>query len=134
VICPGLHCPGCSGKQSLGVLATAVLGLVAAAELVQWVADRIWWIGGTLAVCFALAVAISVWLERWNEARGVRFAAANGILSRADVILAASVRPAVAAPAPQVTVNIFGVPSSEQAEFIRRAIPGTAGDAITEGK
>jgi hypothetical protein len=27
-------------------------------------ADRIWWIGGTAAVCFALAVAAGLWLER----------------------------------------------------------------------
>jgi hypothetical protein len=62
--CPGLHCPGCSAGQSLGILAAAVIGL-AAAETVEWVAERIWWIGGTLAACFALAIAASMALERW---------------------------------------------------------------------
>jgi hypothetical protein len=87
--CPGLHCPGCSAGQSLGILAAAIIGLAVAAETVRWVAERIWWIGGTLAVCFALAVAGASWLERWADRRGARFAAAHGILSRADVILPA---------------------------------------------
>ena len=109
-----------------------------------WVAEHIWWIIGTLAVCFALAVAASMWLERWAEARGARFAAAHGILSRADVMAGevppATVRPAVLEPgwpalAPrQVTVNIFGVPPSEAAAIIRQALPGTAGESITEGE
>ena len=137
--CPGLHCPGCTGGQSLGVLAAAVGIAVLADETVQWVAERIWWIAGTLAVCFALAVAASMWLEAWAERRGARFAARHGILSRADVIAGAvppaTLRPAVLesewpALAPrQVTVNIFGVPPSEAAAIIRQALPG---EAITE--
>jgi hypothetical protein len=136
--CPGLHCPGCSEGQSLGIAAATVAGLVVTAETVQWVAERIWWIGSTAAVCFALAVAAGMWLERLADRRGARFAAAHGILSRADVILPAPVRvtampdaaarPAIAAP--QVTVNLFGVPSPEQAAIIRQAIPGQAGTAI----
>jgi hypothetical protein len=88
VSCPGLHCPGCSEGQSLGILAGAVVVLAAAGQVVQWVAERIWWIGGTLAVCFALAVAAGMWLERLADRRGARFAAAHGILSRTDVMLA----------------------------------------------
>ena len=55
--CPGLHCPGCSGGQAIGIAAATVVGLVGAAETVQWVAERIAWIGGTVTVCFALSIA-----------------------------------------------------------------------------
>ena len=96
-----------------------LVGMVVAAETAQWVADRIWWIGSTMIVCFALAVAAGRWLERLADRRGARFAATYGIVSRADVILPAPARVAAvqaeperpAIDAPQVTVNIFGVPS-----------------------
>jgi hypothetical protein len=129
--CPGLHCPGCSGGQTAGIAATTVVGLVVAGETVQWVAGRMVWISATMAVCFILAVAAGMWLERLADRRGARFAAAHGILSRADVILphpvqltavsATAPRPAIGAP--QITVNIFGVPSPEQAAVIRQALP-----------
>jgi hypothetical protein len=84
--CPGIHCPGCTEGQSLAITGGAVLGLLLAAETVKWVAERVWWIGGTMAVCLALSVAASMALEAWADRRGARFAAAHGILSRADVI------------------------------------------------
>ena len=99
--CPGLHCPGCSGGQSLGILAAAAGAVVVAYDTVQWVAERIWWIGGTLAACFALAIAAGMWLEAWADRRGARFAAAHGILSRADVILPGPVRAVVVEPVPE---------------------------------
>ena len=77
--CPGLHCPGCSEGQSLGVLGGLVVIVYAADQLSVWVAEHIWEIGGTLAACFALSVAVSMWLERWAVIRGARFAAAHGI-------------------------------------------------------
>jgi hypothetical protein len=40
-------------------------------------------------------------------------------------------RPAIA-PAPQITVNVFGVPSAEQAAIIRQALPGQAEGTITK--
>lgn len=123
--CPGLHCPGCSGGQSAGIAAAVVVGLVLAEQTVQWVADRIWWISSTVALCFALSVAASMALERWADRRGARYAAAHGILSRADVILPAPARPAIA-PAPQVVFNIFGQLDAEQARVIRQAL--TKGD------
>ena len=99
-------------------------------------AERIVWIGGTVTVCFALCIAAGMWLERRADRRGARFAAAHGILSRADVILPAPVRVTATAArpaidAPQITVNIFGVPSPEQAAVIRQALPRQAiiGDA-----
>lgn len=83
--CPGLHCPGCSEGQSLGILGAAVIGTVVAAEMCAWVAERIWWIGGTVAACFILATAASMWLERLSDARCARFGERRGIASRADV-------------------------------------------------
>jgi hypothetical protein len=53
-----------------------------AAETVQWVADRVWWIGSTLAVCFALAVAASMWLEARSDRRGATWGAARHLLAR----------------------------------------------------
>jgi Na+(H+)/acetate symporter ActP len=134
--CPGLHCPGCSGGQSLGILGGVVVGLAVADQVVPWVAERIAWIGGTAAVCFALAVAASMWLERFNDVRGARWGAEHGIYSRADAILLAPVRPVIIQPAPeptalagpQITVNIFGTPSAEQAAIIRRVLPKRAGE------
>jgi hypothetical protein len=133
--CAGLHCPGCSGGQSLGILGGAVIGLAVAAETVQWVAERIFWIGGTLAVCLALAVAAGMWLERWADIRGARFAAAHGILSRADVILPEAVTqsgtrvPLTSAERPalgfrDLHIHLDGVPDAAQAAVIRQALNG----------
>jgi hypothetical protein len=138
--CPGLHCPGCTGKQSIGVLAAVVAVAWIADETVQWVAERIWWIGGTIAACFALATAASMWLERLSDARCARFAERRGIASRADVdeltpagiawlLAREQQRPAVG-PA-VVNFNFYGAASPEQVRTARTAIPGTAGDAIS---
>jgi hypothetical protein len=53
--------------QSAAVTGAQLIGLAVAAETVNWVAERIWWIGSTLAVCFALVVAAASWLERWRR-------------------------------------------------------------------
>jgi hypothetical protein len=86
VSCPGLHCAGCSEGQSLGVLGVVVIGLVVADKLCTWVAERIWWIGGTVAACMVLAIVASMALEARAERRGARFAERHGIRSRADVV------------------------------------------------
>jgi hypothetical protein len=137
--CPGLHCPGCSEGQSPGIVAGAALGLVLLDQTVQWVAERIWWIGGTLAVCFALATAASMWLEARADRRGARFAAAHGILSRADVVSQignpiTSLRPHIAAigsdserPAlgfRDLHIHLDGMPPADQAQIIRQALNG----------
>ncbi len=83
--CPGLHCPGCSEGQSIVVLGAVAAGMFVAYEAVGWVAKHIWEIGGTLVVCFALSIAISMWMERWAVVRGTRFAVARGIASQADI-------------------------------------------------
>ena len=131
--CPGLHCPGCSGGQSLGVLAAVVAVTYVAAETVLWVAEHIWWIVGTLAVCFVLAVAASMWLEAWADRRGARFAARHGIRSRADVILPEPVRAVVVERVPErpalgfrdLHIHLDGVPTPEHAAVIRQALGRT---------
>ncbi len=83
--CPGLHCPGCSEGQSLGILGAAVAGLYVADQAVQVVAEHIWEIAAVLVACFALSIAASMWLEAWTERRAAGFAERRGIASRADV-------------------------------------------------
>jgi hypothetical protein len=131
--CPGLHCPGCTEGQSLAITGAAVVGLVLAAEAVQWVAERVLWIGGTMAACLALSVAASMWLEARADRRGRAWGAARGIYSRADVILREPAQSVVVdpvpeyraiAPVPQVVVNIFGQLDAGQADAIRQAIDG----------
>jgi len=85
VSCPGLHCPGCSEGQSLGILAAAAGGLYVAALAVQVVAEHIWEIAAVLAACFALSVAASMWLEARTARRAAGYAERRGIASRADV-------------------------------------------------
>ncbi len=127
--CPGLHCPGCSSGQSLGILAAAAAAVVVAYETVQWVADRIWWIGSTVAVCFALAVAASMWLEQRSDRRAAEWGAARGIRSRADVILPYPVRvaevpaePRRELDAPALHLHFHGLPDAEQVHVIRQAL------------
>lgn len=120
--CAGLHCPGCSGGQSLIVLAAGVVALAAAAESVRWVAERIWWIGGTLAACFALSVAASIWLEAWHDRRAVAWGHARGIYSRADYIAAPPARAGLT-PA-RVTIKRLGPPAPRLAATVRNAITG----------
>jgi hypothetical protein len=124
--------------------------LAVADEACTWVADRIFWIGGTVFVALALAVAASMWLQAWTDRREARFAAAHGILSRADVILPQRVRAVAAAaeigkaiadlppsagrPAIEQHVHFHFDPADrEAARIIRTALSRPSGDAITEG-
>lgn len=138
--CPGVHCPGCAEGQSLAITGGLILGLVLAAETIHWVAERVFWIGGTMAVCVALSVTVSMWLEGRADRRGRDWGAARGIYSRADVVLPEAVRgTAVAAAshpaiAPTYVLNFCGTDSGDMAARVIRAIPGTAGDELTEGK
>ncbi|HZR50085.1 MAG TPA: hypothetical protein VFB06_11255 [Streptosporangiaceae bacterium] len=131
--CPGLHCPGCSEGQSLGILGTVAVAVIIADETVRWAADRIWWIGGTAAACFALSVAVTMWLERRADARGVRYAELHGIASRADVEeltpagvawLASREQPRAALGVREVHFHFGGLSADEQAHIIRTTLAG----------
>lgn len=126
--CPGLHCVGCSGKGSAGLIGGAVIVLVVADRAVTWVGDRIWWIGGTVAVCFALATAASMVLEARSERRCAAYAERHGIRSRADVIAMgmpeALPRPPIgrALTGGDIHIHLHGGSADEQAAVIRQAI------------
>lgn len=129
--CPGLHCPGCTGGQSLGILAAVVGAVVVADEAVQWVAERIWWIGGTLAVCFALSVAAAIMLGRWADRRDARRDAAWRAMkaAQAPAVVTVHATPVTSAERPalgfrDLHIHLDGVPSAEQAAVIRQAING----------
>jgi hypothetical protein len=134
--CPGLHCACCAGGITVPVVPiAAALGPAGIAEhLVEVVI--------VCGVSGALAVAASILLLRRAGRRDDRQLAAwrAAYVARsapeirhvvADSVTSAE-HPAIAAP--QVVINIFGMPSAEQAAIICRAFPGQAGDAITGGK
>jgi hypothetical protein len=77
--------PCCSNPRSLGSLAAVGVLVFVADQLFAWVADRIWWIAGTVVLCFALAFAAATAIGVCTERREARFAVRHGILSRADV-------------------------------------------------
>ena len=54
----------CSGLRSLGIIAGLGVATLAAYKAMPWAAERIWWIGGTVAACAGLAVASCLWLAR----------------------------------------------------------------------
>lgn len=115
--CPGLHCPGCSEGQTLGILAGAVAACAVACAVVPWAAEHIWEIAATVAACLVLSVAASMWLERRSDARCTAFGVRHGIASRADVEALSPAglaylerhepRKAIAPPPPQVVNNNF---------------------------
>ena len=84
------------------------------------------------AVCGILAVggafALARWIERRDEHRWQQRYAREMPAAVAAAVMPQAAHPDIA-PAPQVTVNFYGVRPSEVAAVIR-AIPGTA---ITEG-
>lgn len=134
--CPGLHCPGCSGGQSLAILGGTVAVIVVACETVTWVAEHVWEIGLTVAACFALAVVAGMYLERWAEARGAAFGERHGIYSRADVLAGvgppAVVRAVVVEAVPErptlgfrdLHIHLDGQPDAAQVAVIRQALHG----------
>lgn len=127
--CPGLHCPGCSGGQSLGILAAGVVGLVLADEACVWVADRIWWIGGTLAVLVGLSAAAAITLGRWADRRDERRAVAWRALKAAEASVIGTRVPDSVTSAERpalgfrdLHIHLDGHPSAEQAAVIRQAL------------
>lgn len=126
--CSGLHCAGCGAGAS--VVPVALAGLLG----LTWVAGHLIEVAAVSAACGVLSVAAVVWLMRWQDRRQAAFAARGPLLiTRAD---AAPLPPArQRAELPPVINNYFYVADPAMAaRVIRTAIPGTAGDAITEGK
>jgi len=121
-----------SGPDLTGLIGIAVLVGVAyaAAEVVL---ALIWYIAAVLAVVLAAAIGAGIWLictRRSREARAAEaYAARFRELQERQRVAAAT----VLAPLEQHTHYHVHV-GDQQAAIIRQALPGTAGDAITEGK
>jgi len=141
VSCPGvtIHCAGCAGGVAVPVV--PLLELYGA----MWLAEHIIEVAIACAVSGALAVAIVIALARWADRRDARRAAAwEPRYLRA--VPAASTPQSAEIPhygvpaderqaiAPTFVLNFYGADSDTAARVIRQAIPGQAGDAITEGK
>ena len=123
--CSGLHCAGCGGGGAVPVVALAAL------EGFTWVAAHVIEVATVSAACAVLAVAAVAALIRAQERREAARAARGPLLiTRPN---AAPLPPARRAGLPPV-VNYFYVADPAVAARVIRAIPGQAGDAITEGK
>jgi hypothetical protein len=126
--CSGLHCAGCGAGAAVPPAALAgLLGLT-------WVAGHLIEVAAVSVACGVLSVAAVVWLMRWQDRRQAAFAARGPLLiTRPD---AAPLPPArQRGELPPVVNNYFYVADpAVAARVIRTAIPGTAGDVITEGK
>jgi len=134
--CSGLHCGGCAGGMAVPVVPlVAFLGLA-------WVAEHLIEVAVVSASCGVLAVAAVVALMRWADRRDARLAARGPLMVTREPstpALTATVTPQVAqgTPAPAITNNYYiriDPAGREAARIIRQAIPGQAGDAITEGR
>ena len=112
---------------------------LAAAEVLAWVASHAWEILIITAVCGALAVAAVIALMRWGDRREARHAIEHPFLvTRGEPLptVTATVTPQAIQGALPAIVNNYYIRidpgSQEAARIIRTAIPGMAGDAITE--
>lgn len=134
----GFHWGPCRG----GGDAKAILvggALLACAFAVEWVASHAWEVLAVTAACGALAVAAVVALMRWGDRREARHMAERPFLVTrpAPATLTATVIPQVrqgAAPsAIQNHIHFHFDPADREAlRVIRTALPGMAGDIITE--
>jgi hypothetical protein len=127
--------PDLGPLAALAGIAVVVIGAL------EWLLARIWWLIGGTVLLVAVAAAAFVALSRWTERREARFAAQRRaqLAERAAAELPRPQRPAVEA-APQTVITggthiwLGNMPDAAQAAIIRKALPGTAGDATTDMK
>jgi len=125
-----------SGFDWASLIGVAALAGVAAA-VAMFVLEFIWYIVAILALLLAGFVIGLVWVLRTRPAREAK--AAQLYAARFQAFREQPEPQVTATTVPQleqhvVNFNFYGVPEDRQAAIIARAIPGTAGDAITEGK
>ncbi len=133
--CSGLHCGGCGAGSAAPVVAlTVFLGA-------DWVAEHIIEVAVVSATCGVLAVAAVVALMRWADRRDARLAARGPLLITRGAparALTATVTPQVTQATPPAITNNYYIridpADREAARIIRTALPGMAGDALTERK
>ena len=125
--CSGLHCAGCGAGAAVPPVALAgLLGFT-------WVAEHLIEVAAVSLACGVLSVAAVVALMRWQDRRQAAFAASGPLLvTRAGA--APLPRARQRAELPPVINNYFYVADPAVAARVVRAIPGQAGDAITERK
>ena len=128
--CGGLHCAGCAGGAAVPVVPLAAFCGLA------WVAEHLIEVAIVSAACGILFVAAVVALMRWTGRREAAFARALAVRSQ-PATLTATVTPQVTYAKPpaveqHVHYHVHVAAAPEAARVIRTALPGTAGDKITE--
>lgn len=122
------------------VLASAVLVLVAARRQLGEVATVVVWavVATVVGAVIAAAVYVVLWLrhrvlhpETLARRQLVRAEVVNGAAGP-QAVGSAVPRPAIEAPRNEVHLHFHTAELAEAAAIIRQAIPGTAGNAITE--
>jgi hypothetical protein len=135
--CSGLHCAGCGG----GGAAVPVVALAAFVGI-DWVAAHLAEVAAISAICGVLAVAALVMLMRWCARRETVVAATRSLWVTRDVpapaITGRVIPQAIQQPAaPAIEQHVhyhLHVADGYEAARVFTAIPGQAGEAITEGK
>jgi hypothetical protein len=129
------------GAGAAAVIAGCVLVLTAARRQLGEVATVVAWalMAAVVGAVIAAAVYVFLWLRhrfRYPETLAGRQVIRAEVLDEAPVpqAIQASAAPAAALEPPQVHLHFHGADPAEAAAIIRTAIPGPAGDAITEGK
>lgn len=129
-------CVQCATGGGAAIFA-AVFAAVAAIQGLEWVLARIWWIAGSAAVITALAVAAVIPLMRWAERRDARRLPLWKVREVPASVTATVIPQAVTGARPAIE-NHFHVHHhyADGREPVRvfTAIPGQAGDALTEGE
>jgi hypothetical protein len=124
--CSGLHCAGCGGGGAAPVAALLAL------EGSAWVAAHVIEVAAISAACAALAVyAVAALMRAQGRREAVHAARYPLLITRAG---AAPLPPPARRELPPVVNNYFYVADPAMAARVIRAIPGPAGDAITERK
>jgi hypothetical protein len=127
--CSGIHCAGCGSGAAVPLVALLAL------EGGAWVAAHLAAVAAVSAACGVLAVAAVVRLMAWQDRRQAAFAARGPLLiTRPDAAPLPPARQHAALPPPVVNNYFYVADPAVAARVIRTAIPGPAGDAITERK
>jgi hypothetical protein len=104
----------------------------------DWLVMHIIEVAATSAACGVLAVVAVAALMRWADRRDARHAAARPLWSarKAPAVTSAAAPRVTASPVPAIEnhyhIHLPDVGEQAAARIIRQALPGTAGESITE--
>ena len=130
------------GAGAAGVLAGTGLILIGARRQLGEVATVVAWslMAAVVGAVIAAAVYVFLWLRhrlRYPETLGGRQVIRAEVLEEAvgpQAIQPPAAQPAAIEPPREVHLHFYTADPAEAAEIIRQAIPGQAGEAITEGQ